>query len=183
MAFNTYNNNTADSASPPPSLDVKDADFVIDLGNLELALGYKFNDHALVREAFVGERAQVMIEGKLVRQPNQRLPILGDSVLKTAFWDTNFTKDELCAASCKRFDSFSSNRSLAKEGCYLYIHTMIVCVDGKRYWEKKKWTGEERTTAVASTIEAVIGAVWIDSHQNIETVKSAINGLLGAGKC
>lgn len=40
-----------------------------------------------------------------------------------------------------------------------------------------------RTTAVASTIEAVIGAVWIDSHQNFETVKSAINGILGAGKC
>jgi dsRNA-specific ribonuclease len=37
--------------------------------------------------------------------------------------------------------------------------------------------GEWTRTTLASTVEAFLGAVWIDSHKNMETVQKLVNKL------
>lgn len=95
MAHTNMMNYTYGAAPQIPTLDVDDPCFASSLAAIEDILNYNFNDRALVLEALLGERREVMIGEKLVRQGSQRLAVLGDTMLRSAFWDANFTNDEL----------------------------------------------------------------------------------------
>lgn len=86
--------------------------FLSHLESLEAMIGYEFKDRNWAREALVGERREVLVGGRKVLQGNQRLALLGDTTLKTIYWDNWLEKEELVRKSFP----FTLQRS-PKTGC------------------------------------------------------------------
>lgn len=77
-------------------------------------------------------------------------------------------------AISKRCDRIVSNENLEKCREW-YLDTMITDVEGE-------YMPSNRTIA-ASMVEAIIGAVWMDSDKDLEVVKVAIRNLLDEDTC
>lgn len=75
----------------------------------------------------------------------------------------------------ERYQDASTNFALAEAGFRYRLNEFVVGQDGY---------GEPRLAKkrMADTVEAIIGAVWLDSLRDINAVKRALIGLLGAGR-
>jgi len=142
-----------------------------DQGEIETIIGYHFFEEqhlfrALTHTAYANE----MLRQNRKVMDQEAYSTLGDAVLKTALilflMEKGYqTKGEIT----RKKESLESNVSLARIGKRLKIKKFIRLGKGaKGLWK----SGEE--TILADTIEAIIGAIFLDSDAGFGVVKQCI---------
>lgn len=140
----------------------------MNLNNLEKNLGFSFKNHELLKEAlthrsYLNEYKNQKIES------NERLEFLGDAVLSfiVSSWlfekFPNFPEGKLTSLR----SGLVNTNALAKIGQKLKIGEYLLLSRGE-----KEAGGQRNPTLLANTLEALIGALFLD--QKIENVKSFI---------
>lgn len=137
------------------------------LDQLEEKIQYTFKNKELLKNALTHKT--YAFEAKTPIEDNERLELLGDSILgfiiAEQLYKTNryFSEGELTRRRSQLVNnSFLGNRSKELEiGKYLYL--------GKG---ETKQNGDKNPTNLANAIEAIIGAVYLDS--DIKTVQKFI---------
>ncbi|KAH7111826.1 ribonuclease III domain-containing protein [Dendryphion nanum] len=135
--------------------------------SLQDKLGYHFSNMSLLGEAFLAAGASVSrsdIEGPV--QGNKRLALVGDAVLRLCILDDWYPKGTDTESGDNLVQDIGTNeklRTVAKEWNLTDLLKENPCQQG-----------EKTTTTLASTVEAVIGAVWLDSQKNLGAVKHLI---------
>ena len=135
---------------------------------LEVKINYKFKNKELLKNALTHKT--YAFEAKEPLEYNERLEFLGDSILGFVvaenLYNTNryFSEGELT----RRRSVLVNNSFLAKKAKELGIGDFLLFGIGE-----KKQNGSENPTNLANAMEALIGAVYLDS--NLKTVKSFIN--------
>lgn len=149
-------------------------------------LNYHFKNCSLLEEAFLAAGASVSrsdVEGP--EKGNKRLALVGDAALRLAVIDEwykdNSEPGELSkscgsnsclhvsAAGQKRFLSVGTNDKLRQIATKWEMEKFIV--------ENPLQEGEYPKETLAATVEAIIGAVWVDSDKDLATVQKVLNTL------
>ena len=128
-----------------------------DLETLQARAGYHFRDGELLRLALT--HPSVSVGGAVVGQTNQRLEFLGDAVLQLALSRElylafpGFEEGALTKARA----ALVNRRSLAEQSRRLGLGAHLIVSRGE-----EDQGGRHRTSALADTFEAVLGAVFLD---------------------
>ena len=138
-----------------------------DISQLEDRLGYRFNDVSLIRKAIT--HSSYIKEHNRSGQSNERLEFLGD-----AFFDA-IIGEELYRLFPDKEEGFLSRtraalvceKSLAEEALRLDLGSYILLGNGEEHNG-----GRKRESILADTLEAVIGAVYLDG--GFEAVKELV---------
>lgn len=165
---------------------MKYADFFANVEEIETLLGYVFHDKSLLAQAFT--RTSFCNEHNLSdpvqHQSNEVLEFLGDSVLslvvatmlteensqkykygiKTAFKEGDFSN-----IKSKLSDKTNLSASIKKLG----IQKHLLMGEGD-----VKLGIQNEPSVMEDLFESVVGAVYIDSEKNLETIKSVITNIL-----
>ncbi|KAG4442918.1 hypothetical protein IFR05_001622 [Cadophora sp. M221] len=143
---------------------------------LQLKLGHVFADPTILLEALQAAGNGVSRIGeRKIEDGNKRLAMLGDSVLSLAFLRDWFKEDESRKSGDATLAAVSGNSNLDQCGraCGLseYINK-----------HKSFANGVVPHRTMSDTVEALIGAVFLDSEESFAAVKVAMRGLglLGA---
>ncbi|KAK4498451.1 hypothetical protein PRZ48_011109 [Zasmidium cellare] len=169
----------ANASNPPstttdfrfvPQLDSFDPNFRSHARKLERLLQFEFPDLPLLREAFVGQRAPLVIHDKPVHAGNQKLAMLGDAALRIAYLDGWFWDDSTCSQIGQKMSHLASNLFLAKLGYFWDLEEMVVDI----YGEPLKPVD---VIDMASFVEAILGVVWVVSGNEVQEVKRVMNNL------
>ncbi len=139
-----------------------------DFKNLEETLKYTFNDPSLLEEAITHRSFYHEYPGKSTRF-NERLEFLGDAVLGLVISEALF-----------RHDSSYNESEMSKLKSYLVSGETLskLAADSElgRYLRLGKGEdqtgGRQKASLLANTLEAILGAVFIDS--DYKTAKSVI---------
>lgn len=138
---------------------------------LEKKIGYKFNDKNLLKKAFTHKT--FAFEAKNPIEYNERLEFLGDSILgfivaeQLYRGNKYFSEGELT----RRRSTHVNNSFLAEKAAELGLGDFLIMGRGE-----KKLEGFKNPTNLANAMEALIGAVYLDS--DLDTVRSFILRLL-----
>jgi len=135
--------------------------------HLEAILGYRFNNKELLRTALTHKT--YAFEAHSPVEYNDRLEFLGDSILNFVIAEQlhgsnrYFSEGELT----RRRASLVNNNVLADIAIRLDIGPFLLLGKGEQ-----KQEGAKNRTNLANTLEAIIGALYLDS--DLETVRSFI---------
>ena len=136
------------------------------INDVELKFKYHFNDNALIIQA-LKHRSYLSITGEDRLRSNERLELLGDSVLGlvvTEYLYKNFPdKEEGDLTSIKSL--IVSRKILAKIARELDIGQYLLLNEAE-----EKAGGRIRPSIIADAIEAIIGAIYLDGG-----LQSAVN--------
>jgi ribonuclease-3 len=150
-------------------MSFKNADYDL----LQNAIGYTFSKPGLLREA-------LDTTGLRTAESNQRLAMLGDALLKVVLlddWYPGGSAKGTCATrflgKCQLTDIVSgegnslvstigSNANLAVTARDAGIEKHVVVHPGHR--------GKISEKTLATTVEAILGAVYLDSEKNVDSV-------------
>ena len=142
-----------------------------DLSGIERILGYQFFERQhLVRALTHPAYANELLQQNTRCMDQEAYSTLGDAVLKTSFilflMEKGFnTKGEITQEK----EDLESNVNLARIGLRLKIRTYIRLGRGaKDLWR----SGEE--TILADTLEALVGAIFLDSDAGLGIVRQCI---------
>ena len=140
---------------------------------LEKKINYKFSNKELLKCALTHKT--YAFEASNPVEYNERLELLGDSILgfvvAEQLYKTNmyFSEGELT----RRRATLVNNSFLAKKAKELDIGKFLLFGKGE-----KKQNGERNPTNLANALEALIGAVYLDS--NLNTVREFLfNNIFG----
>ncbi|EAT90239.1 hypothetical protein HBI56_046690 [Parastagonospora nodorum] len=138
--------------------------------SIQDCVDYHFHDSTLLKEAFLASGAPISnkdIEGPV--KGNKRLALVGDAVLRLAVLDEWFESGTSTAEGHGRVVEVGTNERLAKVA---------------ENWNLKKYMienpcqqGEAPRELLASTVEAILGAVWLDSYQDFGEVQKVFKKL------
>ncbi|OGE46908.1 hypothetical protein PENARI_c091G12167 [Penicillium arizonense] len=118
---------------------------------LQDRLGYHFNSTPLLEEA-------LHPAGTRPLQGNKRLALVGDSVLSTSLLD-------------EWYDTEDGDHILRKNACNKHLSCKgEACELDDFITGQPAQKGEITNGTRATTVEAILGAVWIDSGKNIHAV-------------
>ncbi|MBQ7921973.1 MAG: ribonuclease III [Clostridia bacterium] len=138
--------------------------------NLENTIGYTFQNKEILKEALTHSSYSNEMKSKGVRQPcNERLEFLGDSVLSII-------------VSSYLFEAYRD----IQEGDLTKIRAAVVCEKALSKFAMQIKLGEyislghgeamnngrERASILADAFEALLAAIYLDSGENFETVRS-----------
>ncbi len=144
-----------------------------DFTQLEKKIQHTFKNKELLKNALTHKT--YAFEAKTPMEYNERLELLGDSILgfvvaeQLYISNRYFSEGELT----RRRAIIVNNNFLAKKAKELSIGKFILLGKGE-----SKQNGHKNPTNLANAIEALIGAVYLDS--NIKTVRAFIlNNLYG----
>lgn len=135
------------------------------LDQLQAAIHYSFTDLSLLDHA---------LRHKSAGKPNnERLEFLGDAILGAVIAETLYRNDQLLAEGNMTVARASvvSGESLSGVARELGLDAQLVLGKGER------GGGEIRSSILEDAVEALIGAVFLDS--NYETVRQFVLNLLG----
>ncbi len=138
---------------------------------LQTKLSYSFKDISLLKKAFT--HTSIVNEKKMnIINSNQRLEFLGDAVLELCISTYIFNNypNMLEGDMTKLRASLVCENSLASIGKRLGLHNFIVMSKGEVHTK-----GNLRESVVADCLEAVLGAIYLDS--NFETISKIITEL------
>ncbi|WP_372864931.1 ribonuclease III [Spongiibacter sp.] len=115
-------------------------------------LGYRFADEALLERA--------LTHRSCAAQHNERLEFLGDSLLNMIVSDILFRRfDDLDEGELSRIRaSLVSGKTLAKIALELQLGEYLRLGSGER-----KSGGQRRSSTLADSVEAILGAVYLDA--------------------
>ncbi|KAJ5561014.1 hypothetical protein N7535_009211 [Penicillium sp. DV-2018c] len=129
---------------------------------LQDRLGYHFNSTPLLEEA-------LHPAGTRPLQGNKRLALVGDSVLSTSLLDEWYGNTE------------DGDHILRKNACNKHLSCKgEACELDDFITGQPAQNGEITNGTRATTVEAILGAVWIDSGKNIHAV-DRVKANLGIG--
>ena len=139
----------------------------IDFKKLEKIIDYKFKNKDLLRNAFTHKT--YAFEAKEPLEYNERLEFLGDSILgfivAEQLYKSNkyFSEGELT----RRRSILVNNSFLADKAAKLRLGEFLMLGRGESMMQ-----GDKNPTNLANMLEALIGAVYLDS--DLKTVRSFI---------
>ncbi|EMD67299.1 hypothetical protein GGP41_007213 [Bipolaris sorokiniana] len=135
--------------------------------SIEIILQYSFSNHQLLDEALLAAGAPASskdIEGEV--HGNKRLALLGDSVLKEVILEPWYSSEKSTEEGNNRVRDLCRNTKLSQvaqeSGISSHI-TLNPCQQGRVSQE-----------TAASTVEALVGAVYLDSGKDISKVKDVL---------
>ncbi|KAH4303317.1 hypothetical protein HBH64_074150 [Parastagonospora nodorum] len=131
---------------------------------------YHFHDSTLLREAFLAAGAPISskdIEGPV--KGNKRLALVGDAVLRLAVLDEWFESGTSTAEGHGRVVEVGTNERLAEVAENWNLKKYVI--------ENPSQQGEAPKELLASTVEAILGAVWLDSYQDFGEVQRVFKKL------
>lgn len=135
------------------------------LENLQNIINYKFNDITLLEHALV--HSSYANENKMAKEENnERLEFLGDAVLEviTSFHLFKKYPDMLEGELTKLRASIVCEPTLAKLSKEIKLGGYIMLGKGEEHSG-----GRERASVLSDTIEALIGAIYLDGGLNATT--------------
>ena len=136
-------------------------------------LGYEFNNLDLLQQAVT--RKSAFLEEKVVKKigHNENLEFFGDSILRAVIDKILielFPKDNEDQLSKKRDDLVSKTSWLSKSAKKLQLGKFIMMGKG----ERKNFAGPGEQKILSDVMEAVIGAIFIDSDHDFKLLKRFI---------
>ncbi|KAG4427505.1 hypothetical protein IFR05_017012 [Cadophora sp. M221] len=138
---------------------------------LQRKLGYVFVDSSILLEALQAAGNGVsQIGGRKITDGNKRLAMLGDSVLQLALLDDWFVGGDSRGTGSTSLRTIGNNHNLNKRGQAFGLRKFI-----NKHRSVVNDLVPQRT--MSATVEALIGAVFIDSNQSLKDVKIAMKGL------
>ncbi|KAK3291751.1 ribonuclease III domain-containing protein [Chaetomium fimeti] len=138
---------------------------------LQDILGYCFSNPRLMDEATLAQDAPSTAPPKT--HGNKSLALVGDALIRLDVAGRSYAGGIGTAESTILLSEIGSNRSLEAHGRRLGLDKFVIKHPGQQGQDVPRET-------LASTVEALIGAVWIDSGQDFNQVQSVI-GNLGIG--
>ncbi|KXT01131.1 hypothetical protein AC578_10895 [Pseudocercospora eumusae] len=160
----------------PPSDTESSSNFHSRRARVEVVTGYKFRDDEYLKAALRPGNAP--LHGEPIYRCQQQLAIIGDALLKLIYFTHNFP-DSSEGSLNGPFDSISSNAALAftawNNGLAKAMDTTVPRANRAKYGESSIKSAK---VAVATMVEAVIGAVFLDSEQDLSVTKQAIENVL-----
>lgn len=155
----------------------------MDLGSFEKLVGVSFKNRALLRQAFT-HRSYLNENRKNTLEHNERLEFLGDAVLELIItvylFKTYPDKPEGELTSYRA--AVVNAQALAKVAKDLHMESLLLLSRGE-----KKDTGKARQIILANTIEALIGAIFLDQGYKeaerfvIEHIASLVDTIVKEG--
>ncbi|OAL49006.1 ribonuclease III [Pyrenochaeta sp. DS3sAY3a] len=143
-----------------------------DLQTIQKRLHYSFKNAQLLQEAFIADGATNSrhdIEGPPAG--NKRLALVGDAVLRLSIFDDWFPSGDSTANGHELLQEVATNDQLQHVAKNWHLQNWLT--------ENPSQAGQAQKTTLASTVEAIIGAVWIDSDRNFPKVQEVIHQLNG----
>ncbi|KAI4641551.1 hypothetical protein J4E93_007648 [Alternaria ventricosa] len=155
---------------PPPYAYHDLLDAAARVGRIEGIMGYKFKDKMICIEALKTTSATTPLYFNGVVHhidKNNRLALLGDRVLSLALCDVWFKTGNTNAEYTLMQPDIESRVGLGKKGYALGINDNLLLHDRQ----------PSTFNHVAEAFEAVLGAIYLDSGNSIETVKEVVTGI------
>ncbi|KAF2846228.1 ribonuclease III [Plenodomus tracheiphilus IPT5] len=131
---------------------------------------YHFHNSALLDEAFLAAGATASradIDGP--KKGNKRLALVGDAALRLAVLDEWFDGGTDTADGHGQVMNVGTNERLAEVARKWKVKDCIIANPCQQ--------GEAPRELLAATMEAIVGAVWVDSKGNLETVQKVFKTL------
>ena len=161
-------------------------DFSKSIKDIEKKIGYAFRDKSLLKQAFTRSSFsnEKNYRGRESYSSNEILEFFGDSVLSTAIITLlmrsktqryeHGVRTELTEGDMSNIRSkLSDKRNLSKSTKSLGLQKYLLLGEG----DEKLGISEE-ASVMEDLFESIIGAVYIDSNMNLETVISVVSGIL-----
>jgi len=144
----------------------------INIAEIESAIGYSFNDHALLFNSLKHRSYSQAVEGNLDTS-NERLEFLGDSVLNMVVSEAVFEENpEFQEGDLTKLKStLVSKTSAAIAARNVGLNKFILLSDSE-----EDAGGRNRTSIIADTYEAVLGAIYLDG--GLEEARKFIQGTI-----
>ncbi|KAF1948111.1 ribonuclease III [Byssothecium circinans] len=137
---------------------------------VETILEYQFSNPNLLNEALLAAGASVSskdIHGD--PQGNKRLALLGDSVLQEAILEPWYSSGESTEKGSNKVKNLARNSKLSKVAHESGLANYIA--------KNPCQLGDVPQETAASTVEAVVGAVYLDCGKDIATVKKVLKAI------
>jgi ankyrin repeat protein len=135
-------------------------------------LGYTFNNKVLLQQAIT--RKSALNEGREEKKVghNETFATLGDGLLRTVIDDIlmEINPDYAKGALSPNRDKLVNNAKLAEIARTCKLERLLIMGRGEEHASK----GKGNTTIMASTLEALIGAIFLDSGRDYHLVKKFI---------
>ncbi|MBU0498270.1 MAG: hypothetical protein KKC68_06300 [Candidatus Thermoplasmatota archaeon] len=137
------------------------------LKNLEKVLGYTFLNKELLRSALTHKT--YAFEAAQPVEYNERLEFLGDSILNFVIAEQLYTTNKYFSEGelTRRRSLGVNNKFLAEMAVELCLGRYLLLGKGE-----VKQQGSENPKTLANTLEAIIGAIYLDS--DLSTIRSFI---------
>ncbi|KAF7944431.1 hypothetical protein EAE96_010825 [Botrytis aclada] len=131
-------------------------------------LNYDFKEDQLLTEALVTSGVVSGADSIVERQGNRRLAMIGDALIRLELVHKKYLEGASLATSQKCVSKNASNHNLGIIGQQngLVDHMVLSACQPK----PSEYT-------VATTVEALIGAIWLDSEQDFGLISRAIRAL------
>ncbi|RMX85274.1 hypothetical protein D0869_03952 [Hortaea werneckii] len=124
--------------------------------------GYRFKDENLLLDA-------LDTTGLRIQQSNQRLALLGDAILKFIILDEWYPTGTPKGAGNEHVSRIGSNANLAAAARLHGIEACVLTNPGHR--------GPVSQATLSTTVEAIIGAVYLDSEKDVDAVHTFMEAL------
>lgn len=132
---------------------------------IEAKLGYHFKDPSLLALAFI--HRSFINENRDIKQHNERLEFLGDSVLGILISD--YIYRVLPPSTPEGELSYLRSRLVEASACYNYTHSLQLDEYLQLGKGERRNDGRGRESILADLFEAIVGAIYLDG--GIEEVK------------
>ncbi|KAF2770048.1 ribonuclease III [Teratosphaeria nubilosa] len=124
--------------------------------------GYEFTNDDVLYEA-------IDTTGLRIAQSNQRLALLGDVILKHFILDDWYPTGQAKGIGNDLVATIGSNANLATAGARVGLEECIVTHPGN--------PGSVSDGMLSTAVEAVLGAIYVDSRKDMAVVRTAMEGL------
>lgn len=141
------------------------------ISSLEKKLEYTFKDKELLKKALTHKT--FAFESMDAPEYNERLEFLGDSVLNFVIAEMLYEKNMFFSEGelTRRRAIFVNNNHLAQKAKELQLGRYLLLGKGEL-----KQNGNETPSNLANTLEAVFGAIYLDS--DLDTIRTIIKKIL-----
>ncbi|KFY16796.1 hypothetical protein V492_01089 [Pseudogymnoascus sp. VKM F-4246] len=126
----------------------------------EILTGYIFNDDESLWEALQARGSNAVF---LYSEGNKRLAMIGDVVLKLIILDDLRTRNMARGAMDRVVQRIVNNINLARVGRQIHVDQLVN--------RNPSQQGDVPPRTIADTVEAILGAVYLDSGKDIESVR------------
>ncbi|KAJ5123661.1 hypothetical protein N7448_009758 [Penicillium atrosanguineum] len=126
--------------------------------DLECLIGYQFKDRSLMEEAL--EEAGPEAAG------NERLALLGDTILSLMLLRRWYGEGNTTEQGTNLLQVYACNRNLTSRARSLDLQKFI-----HQRLDQERSVPDE---ALATTVEAILGAVWLDSEESPQKVNNVM---------
>ncbi|KAB8202241.1 hypothetical protein BDV34DRAFT_237094 [Aspergillus parasiticus] len=125
---------------------------------IECVIGYSFNDRHVAEEA-------------LQRVRNKRLAFLGDKAVALVLIESWYRSGKSCEDGCSQLQHYACNKEMVRQAKQKHINAAF------QSDPSHPLSGPPSIHCAATDMEAIAGAVWIDSGRNFEAVKGVMKSL------